>query len=78
MKYLLTAVFMAISCILTSEAHAEIWNCKFRILDRAEKENRREARIEVSGNAFNWLLPPPPGGREWTKFSYKVCGFGIE
>lgn len=30
------------------------------------------SRVEIFDGTFHWLLPPPPGGTDWPKFSYKI------
>ena len=72
MRNIFAAIFMLILGGMVTPALAETWDCTFKISSGSDAGISGKSRIEVSGGVLDWLLPPPPGGKDWSKVSYKV------
>lgn len=71
MKSIFSRALTLVLCT-ASPALAETWDCLFKSLSGEEQGISGRSKIEVSGSTLNWLLPPPPGGKDWSKFIYTV------
>jgi hypothetical protein len=68
----IAALVVSIVCVANPSSASEAWACVFKSLSGSAQRMSGQARVEIGGGTFAWLLPPPPGGSDWPKFSYKI------